>query len=277
MGAGPVYHPTQQFLPYSWIYIHRPDGQLLRSGDGQFKEPKLRSLLNASYYKDPYVLADYLLNPGIEGNSQIFEFLWRDPDLKPRPLTDLPLSRYMGTPYGWMVARTGWDEESVIAEMKVNIFNFNNHQHLDAGAFQIYYKGPLAMDTGYYGGATGGAYGGPHYLNYAKRTVAHNCMLVYDPNEEFVERKSFFQNDGGQKFINGNREPTSMEQLLRDYRSAEVLGQGFGPDPQKPAYTYLKGDFTKTYCARCVRRNARLCFSTSRANPLRPRWWFSTG
>ena len=129
----------------------------------------------------------------------------------------------------------------------------------------------------YYGGATGGAYGGPHYLNYAKRTVAHNCMLVYDPNEEFVERKSFFQNDGGQKFINGNREPTSMEQLLRDYRSAEVLGQGFGPDPQKPAYTYLKGDFTKTYCARCVRRNARLCFSTSRANPLRPRWWFSTG
>ena len=54
----------------------------------------------------------------------------------------------MGLPYGWMIARTGWDDESVIAEMKVNVYNFNNHQHLDAGAFQIYYKGPLAIDSG---------------------------------------------------------------------------------------------------------------------------------
>jgi hypothetical protein len=33
-----------------------------------------------------------------------------------------------------MVARTGWDESAVIAEMKVNEYNFVNRQHLDAVA-----------------------------------------------------------------------------------------------------------------------------------------------
>src|SRR5208337_3239390 len=35
MGAGNVFSPSQQFVPYEWIYLRRPDGQFLRSGDGQ--------------------------------------------------------------------------------------------------------------------------------------------------------------------------------------------------------------------------------------------------
>ena len=221
--------------------MRRPDGQLLRSGDGQSKAPKLRSLLNASYYKDPYVLADYLRDPDIEPSSLIFDFLWRDPDLKPRPVSELPLSRYMGTPYGWMVARTGWDSQSVVAEMKVNIFNFNNHQHLDAGAFQIYCQGPLAIDSGLYQGSAGG-YGSTHDVNYNKRTIAHNSLLVYDPEESFARGNRNMRNDGGQKFPNGWREPRSLEDMLANYRTAQVLDHGFGPDLRQPAYTYLKGN-----------------------------------
>lgn len=246
MGAGAVFHPAQQYVPYQWIYLRRPDGQLLRAGDGQSRPPRLRALLAASYYKDPYVLADYLREPGIDRRSQIFEFLWRDPDLKPRPVSELPLSRYMGPPYGWMVARTGWDEDSVIAEMKVNIYNFNNHQHLDAGAFQIYYRGALAIDSGLYQGSAGG-YGSEHDVNYNKRTIAHNSLLIYDPDEKFVRGQRRMRNDGGQKFPNGWREPRSLEDMLANYRTAEVLGQGFGPDPLRPAYTYLKGDLTQAY------------------------------
>lgn len=48
----------------------------------------------------------------------IYELLWRDYDLKGKAPDDLPLTRYSGTPYGWMIARTGWDANSVIAEMK---------------------------------------------------------------------------------------------------------------------------------------------------------------
>lgn len=258
LGAGNIFHPAQQFVPYQWIYLRRPDGQLLRAGDGQSRPPKLRSLLCASYYGDGYVLSDYLKNPGIDPMSKLFEFLWRDPDLKPLPISDLPLSRYMGFPYGWMVARTGWGEDSVIAEMKVNIYNFGNHQHHDGGSFQIYYKGPLAIDSGLYEGSTG-AYGSPHHLNYYKRTIAHNCLLIYDPQEKFTAGQGReYRNDGGQRLPNNWREPRNLEMLLNGgYKTGQVLGYGFGPDPQRPEYTYLKGDLTEAYTAKVsqVRRS----------------------
>ena len=248
LGAGNVFHPAQQFVPYQWIYMRRPDGQMLRSGDGQSRPPKLRSLLSASYYGDPYVMGDYLRNPGIDPMSKIFEFLWADPDLAPRPTSELPLSRYFGGPYGWMVARSGWDENAVIAEMKVNIYNFVNHQHADAGAFQIYHKGPLAVDTGVYHG-----YGTKHHSNYHKRTIAHNSLLVYDPAEKFLYGRRELRNDGGQRLVNNWREANRLDYLLdpaNGYRTGTVLGQGFGPDPARPAYTYLKGDITAAYSAK---------------------------
>ena len=110
LGAGNVYNPAQQFVPYESIYQRRPDGRLLRGGDGQGTVPKLRSLLTASYYGDGYLLGDYMRTPGIDAQNLIFELLWRDPDLQPRAAAELPLSRYMGNPYGWMIARSGWDD-----------------------------------------------------------------------------------------------------------------------------------------------------------------------
>ncbi len=249
LGVGNVFNPEQRYVPYQWIYMRRPDGQLLRAGDGQSRAPKLRSLLSASYYGDGYVLADYLRDPGIDAMSRIFELLWSDPDLAPRPVAELPLSRYFGGPYGWMVARTGWDAASVIAEMKVNIYNFTNHQHNDAGAFQIYYKGPLAVDSGVYQGSDGG-YGSPHHANYSKRSIAHNTLLVYDPGEKFNWSRRELRNDGGQRLPNNWREPRTLEELLNPangYKTGKVLAHAFGPDARRPEYTYLAGDITEAY------------------------------
>lgn len=251
IGAGNVYHPAQQFVPYQWIYMRRPDGQLLRAGDGQGREPKLRSLLCAGYYHDGYVLSDYLKNPGIDAMNKLFQLLWSDPDLKPLPINVLPLTRYMDFPYGWMVARSGWDDNSVIAEMKVNIFNFTNHQHLDAGSFQIYYKGPLALDAGLYQGTSGG-YSSPHNKNYAQRTIAHNTLLIYDPKEQFSNRGDY-DNDGGQRLPNNRREPNTLQTLLNPsngYQTGMVLAYGFGPDLKIPDYSYLKGDITMAYSSK---------------------------
>ncbi len=251
IGAGNVYNPAQQFVPYQWIYMRRPDGQLLRAGDGQGKAPKLRSLLCASYYKDGYVLSDYLKDPGIDGLNKLFQLLWSDPDLKPLPVSDLPLTRYMDFPYGWMVARSGWDENSVIAEMKVNIFNFNNHQHHDAGAFQIYYKGPLAVDAGLYQGTSGG-YSSPHNKNYAQRTIAHNSLLIYDPQEQFNNRGDY-ANDGGQRLPNFRKEAGTLKTLLdpaNGYQTGIVQACGFGPDIKSPDYSYLKGDISLAYSSK---------------------------
>jgi hypothetical protein len=259
LGAGDVYNPQQQYVPYLYLYTTRPDGQRLRSGDTfSHSAPRGRpwgfgvgALLTASYYGDGYTLSHALAQGGVGDGEAIFEFLWRDPDLTPKPATDLPLSRYFGGPFGWMVARTGWGEDAVIAEMKVNVYNFANHQHMDAGAFQLYYKGALAADTGRYSGSSG-AYGSPHCRNYYWRTIAHNSLLVYDPKEAFSTSPDW-GNDGGQRLPNGRSEPATLEALLdpaKGYKTGEVLAHGFGPDARSPAYTYLKGDLTSAYSAK---------------------------
>jgi hypothetical protein len=128
LGAGNVYNPEQHFVPYLWIYTTRPDGQRLRAGDtfacsvprGQPWSQYLGTLLTASYYHDGILLDQFQRQGGSGGNETIFEVLWRDTSLRPKSIATLPLSWYSGSPFGWTVARTGWDENAVIAEMKVN-------------------------------------------------------------------------------------------------------------------------------------------------------------
>jgi heparin/heparan-sulfate lyase len=141
-----------------------------------------------------------------------------------------------------MVARTGWGAASVIAQMRVNIMNFVGHQHLDGGSFEIYYKGPLAIHSGVYQGVTGG-YGSPHHSNFYQRTVAHNSLLVYDPDEKFTAGKRELGNDGGQRLAGDWTANYTIGEFQRgNYRTGTVEGHEIGGN-----YTYLKGDLTAAY------------------------------
>tara|TARA_R110001592_G_scaffold363328_1_gene684166 strand:- start:42275 stop:44587 length:2313 start_codon:yes stop_codon:yes gene_type:complete len=260
MGAGNVFNPDQGEVPYLWIYSRRPDGQYLGSGDVNYSRKGMASmalpgLLAGSYYKNEYFNYQYEKKPNIDSRDLFFEFLWKDTKLGSKKPDDLPLTRYFGKPFGWMIARTGWETNSVIAEIKINEYNFLNHQHHDAGSFQIYYKGPLALDSGIYQGSSGG-YNSPHNKNYFKRTIAHNSLLIYDPNEKFAaigyggkDKSSFVANDGGQRLPgNGWNPPQHLEDLLnKDYKTGEVLANDFGNNNITPDYSYLKGDITEAY------------------------------
>ena len=271
MGAGAIYDPAQQYVLYDIIYRRRPDGQVMAAGDcnpaprtkpQSFSQP---AMLASSYYNDPYIAYEYERKPSTEAHMLMLELLWRDFDLKGKKPDDLPLTRYSGTPYGWMIARTGWGKNSVVAEMKVNEQFYGNHQHMDGGSFQIYYRGPLAIDSGSYQGASGG-YNSPHNKNYFKRTIAHNSLLIYDPSEKFAcwnyggaGKTEFAANDGGQR-MPGDRWDTcrSFENLLSEsYTVGKTLAHEFGPDQHTPEYTYLKGDITKAYTSKVedVRRS----------------------
>lgn len=256
IGAKNLFIRDQAQVPYQWLYTTRPDGQRLRSGDtfrdstapGRPWGEYAGGMLAASYYQDPILMGQFLQQGGTYDDELFFDFIWRDLDLKPAGVAELPQSRYFGSPFGWMVARTGWDENAVVAEMKVNEYNFVNHQHLDAGAFQIYYRGALAIDSGLYQRTPEGTYGRTHTRNYSWRTIAHNTLLVYDPKENFG--REGWVNDGGQRLPNLRAEPRDLEALLdpaNGYRTGKVLAQGFGPDPQRPAYTLLQGDITAAY------------------------------
>lgn len=260
LGAGNVYNPEQRFVPYHALYVTRPDGQRLRGGDsfkvstawGQPWNEFGGTVLTASYYGDGVLLSQFLKQGATGGGEAIFELLWRDPELAAKPIEALPLSRYFGSPFGWMVARTGWGEDATIAELKINEYNFGNHQHADGGAFQLYARGALAIDSGLYEGGSSGNYGSPHGKNYYWRTIAHNSLLVYDPAEKFTA-KGGYGNDGGQRLPNGRSEPRTLDDLLspaKGYRTGKVLAHGFGPDAQTPDYTLLQGDLTAAYSAK---------------------------
>lgn len=259
MGLPNVYGDDQQYTGYWFIYMMRPDGVPFSDGDASnngrtpgstYTGYRRVHFLLANYYKDPY-LKQAALEAGSgssfsygHGNTSPVEFLiFNDPDLSGKPISELPFTKYFGSPMGHMMARTSWEDglesNAVVAQMKVGELWFANHHHLDAGHFQIYYKGLLAGDSGRYE-----KYGNEHDGAYNKRTVAHNTILVYDPDETM----SYFGNvnDGGQR-IPGGEKGTIDELLAADYVSGEVQGHEFGPDPNEPDYTYLKGDLTKAY------------------------------
>lgn len=270
MGAKNIYDPSQQYVLYDLIYRRRPDGMVLPAGDvNHVRVPwasyALPAMLASSYYKDPYLAYEFEKKPSLEAHCLIFNLLWRDFNLKGAPPDDLPLTRYSGAPFGWMLARTGWGPESVIAEMKVNENFVGNHQHLDGGSFQIYYKGPLAIDSGLYQGTDGG-YNSANNKNYTKRTIAHNSLLIYDPSEVFecynyggADKTATAANDGGQRMPGKGWDTCrSFDDLLgKEYTVGKTLAHCFGPDSVKPDFTYLKGDITAAYSSKVkdVRRS----------------------
>ena len=101
-----------------------------------------------------------------------------DAELSEAGDTTFDLIKYTGFPGGETSIRNSWSENAVSLYMKVGDRTMANHDHRDSGHFQIYYKGLLACDSGYY---TGVSYSSDHSKYYQQATVAHNGLLVYDP------------------------------------------------------------------------------------------------
>lgn len=265
MGFDNIFSENQRKVPYRWIYSRRPDGQLLRDGDtfmnitpyGEYWAFPLTYLYTAAYYQDTYLNNELQRHYYPQGSfDAILEFLFIDADLYNTSIEHLPLTRFFGYPMGSMICRTGWDTEinsnskTVVAEMKIGVYQFSNHQHLDSGHFQIYYKGALAIDSGIYDG-TEGAYGSDHDINYYKRTIAHNSLLIYDPQEEFYFHTVPVANDGGQRWpSNANGAATLDELTSKDFKTGQVNYYGYGPDKNQPEYSYMTGNLSLAYTSK---------------------------
>lgn len=259
MGGGNLFCEEQKSLLYDVIYRMRPDGMPLPAGDeNPSAKPRdenfaLPAMLASSYYKDPHIRNLYEKNTDVIAHSLFFDLLWNDCSLASAPDSTLPLTRFCPYPFGWLIARTGWGEDCVIAEMKINNQFVGNHQHLDGGSFQIYHKGALAIDSGIYEGTAGG-YGSEHCRDYSKRTIAHNSLLIYDPQEKFAWYKArpqkgkparYAANDGGQRMPGPKGWDTAadMDAMLSDeYTVGKTLSYSGNAD-----WSYLRGDITAAY------------------------------
>jgi heparin/heparan-sulfate lyase len=252
MTGARVFAEGQEQLLYGTYYSLRPDHIQMADGDGSSIPKKWGGhptmdengeLLSVFLSHDPVIAG--MLQKHIAMKDDLTDtlpyFLFAQPQLATQPLSTLPLSRYFQDPSGVMLARTGWQEgkesAAVVAMMKIAPWMFGNHQHLDAGHFQLWYKGMLAVDSGSYAG-----YGSAHWANYYQRSVAHNTVTVKDPQELFLWGKTPVANDGGQRWPLDGREPATLDEVLKQgYQAGEVLAHQIGPESARPLYSHLCG------------------------------------
>ncbi len=282
-----VFSENCRYVAYQYIYTTRPDEQVMREGDqstetvGKIPAPSpwnfRMGFLASGFYKDPYlkmelarISQDYSkFESGFQWLTPVSFLIMNDPDLEPKSIRDLPDTKYFGEPNGLMVARTGWgygvESPTTIAMMKIGGMWMANHNHLDNGSFQIYYKGTLANDSGLYT-----TYGIPHDLNYLKETIAHNSLLIFDPNE--TGSGSGAVNSGGQRRPGG--EQVTIDGFIeKGYTMAQVTGWEYGPDLYRPVYNYISGDITKSYTDK-VSEVTRSMMMMENENPDAPAVFF---
>ena len=246
MACGKEVFDTNLFLtPIYWRMLRLPDSFYFEEGDiwGFVRPPQnleMALLFCTAATRDPAVKGFYLAVNG-DRVFPLYHLLFNDPELKPVKPADavLPNSYYFGPFHGSLLARTGWwnDEAAVycIGGLKFN----TNHEHFDVGSFQIWYRGLLTADIGEYQSSYGNAYD----MNFDKRSIAHNMLRVYDPEERFGR----FDNDGGTRFVlKGAQTPEDYEKNpLYDYGTNRAVS--IGPDKMRPVYSVMATDLTNAY------------------------------
>ncbi len=117
-----------------------------------------------------------------------FPLFW-DPAVPAQPKAALPeCELFSQHGMGCAFFRSGWGPDDLFAFFKCGDY-YGDHGHFDQGTFEIFYKRPLAVDSGSY---TEG-FRGPHRMRYTRRAVAHNALV-------FPERGKP-DDEGGQRII----------------------------------------------------------------------------
>jgi hypothetical protein len=170
------------------------------------------------------------------------DFLWRDPGVGMADLEGFKLSHLSPGP-GYVCARSSWDEDATYFFFKCGD-RFTAHQHLDVGHFLIFKHEELVGDGGHYD-----AFGSPHDVNYHLRSIAHNTILVHDPDESWpaIRAGAVSGNDGGQAHAwphhNGAvSDPQAWERDEELYDVGDILAFEDSGD-----YVYIAADCARAY------------------------------
>ncbi|HWL14177.1 MAG TPA: heparinase II/III family protein [Opitutus sp.] len=242
-----VFFPWLGKLPRFWIYGRQGDGFYPNTGDAYTVQDDLNAyhrdllMIASGVLKDPYAAWTIRRHP-----DRFADILFGDKRVTPRapddPQAPLPLSKNFGNA-GVVVARDRWDEATTLLQFRSVPFYSANHHHRDENSFTLHYRGGLAIDSGLYdeGGTQKGGYGGPHWRNYFTRTIAHNAIVVFDPDQKMTVLGEPASNDGGQTY---REEPTKLEDLQP---GGQAHLDGITRFVDTADYTYASGDATKAY------------------------------
>lgn len=261
MTGSPLFHDNIKNVHKHWLYMRLPGGASLADGDGTgyvgTTSFGMIPLLTSAYAQDP-IMKGELLRQNVLRKFPVLGLLLNDPHLAATDdYSSLPLTLDFGPSIGGQVARTGWnmapDSSDVVVAYTGGGYHFGNHQHADAGSFQIYYHGVQVADLGQYL-----FYGTPYDMNFNKRSIAHSMLLARDPGEKFAGGNRL--NDGGQRFEHVT--PGSLKAVTTDprFQNGNIISSVFGPSAMEPDYSYFSVDLTNTYSKKMRHHTRTFCF-----------------
>ena len=228
-----------------------------KTGDYSAAKDMLHPITIAAYLEGDATLLSYAIDlRGTSSFSSSFLYLTSVTFAALRGLSDpiptasiydgIDLIQYNGSPLGQYILREEWGVYDAAAIfMRIKERATANHEHCDAGTFEIYYKGALSTDGGCYDN-----YDHAHTQYFHQATISHNGLIIYNPSLASTQGGWY---SGGQRKLS---EADTMEDWLRPYYDAgRITGRehGYADDAEtKPLYAYIAGDITASYDAKTV-------------------------
>ena len=261
-----------------------PDGRFFTEGDNQHSDywyynnfNRQAAKLAGDLFADPYFKGEYrrMVGSEIQSDTPVFQnnvnfknymsfnaiqwLIMNDPEVDfTTDRSSLAKSKYFGSPIGKIYAKTDWGYikstpgtyGTAAAEMKIGEQYSANHDHLDAGTFQLYFRGLM---TGDYGAQNEeNSYGDSFDKNYYKRTVAHNALTIEKSGESWSTSLDYMtgtatasSNDGGQLAANETNSFSTWKNTT-PYKRASVINHSIAANN---SYSYIKGDITNAYAS----------------------------
>ncbi|MCL2639651.1 MAG: hypothetical protein FWD53_02285 [Phycisphaerales bacterium] len=170
-------------------------------------------------------------------------FVYEEPHGLVGDINKMPLA-HLASGIGKVYVRSDWTPDATWFRFECGGM-FAQHQHFETGNFEIFRREPLTGESGVYDG-----WNTPHMLNWYIRSIAHNCILVYDPDEKFPAlardhgQKLPFYNDGGQITSTSpiaHTLETWLQRRDRLHRGSIVAYQN------RPEFMYTAGDYAAAY------------------------------
>ena len=239
----------EKYIPFT-LFAIRPDFSYPRWSDIENFSPQyshdLRENLLPLTFRFGSGLGQYLLSRLKDnyGYQSMYEVLWK----RDAPAAVRPESVFVSNPersalfrgLGLAIMRTGFSPDDTYVSFKASHW-LSSHVHADAGHFEIFKNGPLAIDSGSYD-----EWGSKHMRNYYARTVAHNTLTIYDPNETSFNFSGQV-NDGGQRYWNRNVFDTFQEGVEGTAPGKPFRGGSIQNYVTHANFTYINADLTGAY------------------------------
>jgi len=222
------------------------EGDGVYASGGTNDGPRLERSIIAQYFRGS-TLARYTASKWRKASYapiKTLDLLFVEDPENPLELSTMQLS-HLAAGIGRIYARGSWDNDATWLRFECGP-HYVGHQHLESGNFEIFREEPLATESGVYNSLDD--YLSNHTVNWYIRTIAHNSMLVFMPDETWAAMrdggKHTYLNDGGQetRWNHVHTELSSWLEHKNEYQSGELKAYINQDD-----FMYAMCDATKAY------------------------------